>query len=185
MSNEINYSPGAVANHFLKMAWGGDKEITPRQLQKLAYFANGWYMALYNEGDDLMPLINEPFQAWEYGPVCSSVYHEFKGFGSNPVYKNYLMTEIVFSEDLDAGLTANDIRPDDQNVIGLLKEVWDKYSHLTALQMSEMTHIKDEDNPWRKAREEAVKEHILRGKEIRNIDIKKYFKKILEEKRAY
>lgn len=89
-----NYSPGAIANYFLKKSWKENKPINLIQLMRLMYFANGWYMAFHNKEEEILPLINEPFKAWEYGPCLESVYHEFKSFGNNPITKGYLMTEI-------------------------------------------------------------------------------------------
>lgn len=181
-----NYSPGAIANYFLKKSWNENHLLTPMQLQKLIYFANGWYMAFHNKEEEILPLINEPFQAWEYGPVCSSVYHEFKGFGNNVITKNYLMKEIMISGDLlDMEIVFNEVPSKDLVFIELLEKIWRRYSPLTAFQLSEMTHVKNEDNPWGKARSIAEKEGIIRGKEINNSDIKNYFKKLLKENRAY
>ena len=184
--NMKNYSPGAIANYFLKKSWKENHLLTPMQLQKLMYFANGWYMAFYNNEGEILPLINEPFQAWEYGPVCSSVYHEFKGFGNNVIPKNYLMKEVRISEDLlDMEIVWNEVPAKDLLSIELLEKIWSRYSSLTAFQLSEMTHLNDEKNPWRIARSIAKNEGIIRGKEINNEHIKTYFKKLLDENRAY
>lgn len=48
------------------------------KLQKLLYYAQGAHLSLHNE-----PLFDDPIEAWEHGPVCPSVYHDFKQFGSN------------------------------------------------------------------------------------------------------
>ncbi len=181
----MNYSPGAIANYFLTKAWNKSHGLTPVHLQKLMYFANGWYMAFSNE-DSVMPLINEPFQAWEYGPVCGSVYHEFKGFGINPITKNYLMRELEISTDLlDVEIKTNTIPSNSEEVITLLDNVWERYAAFTAPQLSTMTHSEDIDNPWRIAKREAEKIGIVRGKEIDSQDIKNYFKKLLSENRGY
>ena len=31
------------------------------------------------------PLVTEPFEAWDFGPVIPEVYHHVKGFGSGPI----------------------------------------------------------------------------------------------------
>jgi len=183
--NKMNYSPGAIANYFLTKAWNKLHGLTPVHLQKLMYFANGWHMAFSNK-DSVMPLINEPFQAWEYGPVCASVYHEFKGFGSNPIPKDYKMKELDISGDFPhVRIVVNTIPKSDKKVIKLLDNVLKKYAAFTAVQLSSMTHSEDDDNPWRLAKKEAEKIGIVRGKEINSQDIKNYFKKLLNEKRAY
>src|SRR5262245_29920187 len=80
-NNEENmtptYSALAVANYFLDLAKAKGLALDPMKLQKMIFFAHGWSLALYDE-----KLIDEPIQAWQYGPVVQSVYHEFKSFGA-------------------------------------------------------------------------------------------------------
>src|SRR5947209_5672014 len=72
----------AVANEFLSVAQQEGRGISPLKLQKLIYFANGWHLALRND-----PLVNERFEAWQYGPVLRDLYLEFKLYGSKPIQK--------------------------------------------------------------------------------------------------
>ena len=51
------------------------------ELQKLLYLAQVEHAA-NNEG---APLVAEPFQAWDYGPVIPRLYRKLKMFGSSPV----------------------------------------------------------------------------------------------------
>src|SRR5277367_2017193 len=74
------YDSKAVANYFLDRADQSGKKLDPMQLLKLVYFAHGWYLA-----DSGAPLIDEMVEAWRYGPVIPSLYHEFKAFGKNPI----------------------------------------------------------------------------------------------------
>jgi len=50
------------------------------QLIKLVYIAHGWTLGLYNQ-----PLIGKQVEAWTYGPVIPSVYHDFKHYGRDPI----------------------------------------------------------------------------------------------------
>jgi uncharacterized phage-associated protein len=45
-------------------------------LHKIAYFAHGWRLAETGE-----PMIQQQFEAWNYGPVLRSVYDAFKSAG--------------------------------------------------------------------------------------------------------
>jgi len=74
------YPALAIANEFIKVARERNKQLTPMELLKLVYFAHGWYLALSG-----VPLINEPVQAWRFGPVIPSIYHAFKRYGSGPI----------------------------------------------------------------------------------------------------
>lgn len=52
------------------------------QMQKILYLAHMFYMGR-NGGE---PLINEEFQAWDYGPVLPTLYHKISFLGRNPVH---------------------------------------------------------------------------------------------------
>lgn len=70
---------------------------TPLKLQKLLYIA---YCKFLKETDK--PLFAEEFQAWDYGPVVPSVYHQFKALRYEQIIidvptaneKRYLSTSI-------------------------------------------------------------------------------------------
>jgi uncharacterized phage-associated protein len=49
-------------------------------IQKILYLAH-----MYHLGTHGRPLIDENFEAWDYGPVIPSVYRHARGFGSGPV----------------------------------------------------------------------------------------------------
>ena len=74
------YEAKAIANYFLEKAKAEGNSLTPMQVQKLVYFAHGWYLGLFGE-----PLIKESVQAWSYGPVIPSLYQEFKRFGNQGI----------------------------------------------------------------------------------------------------
>ena len=75
----MGYSAKAVANYFL--AKYGKHGITPLKMQKLVYLSHGWYLAFYDE-----PLVDDEYaEAWRYGPVFDSLYHEFKHRGRLPI----------------------------------------------------------------------------------------------------
>src|SRR5262249_1962754 len=70
------YDGRAGANLLLDLADELGLSLTPMALQKIAFFAHGWRLAEKGE-----PLIRQPFEAWEYGPVLRSVYDAFKRSG--------------------------------------------------------------------------------------------------------
>src|SRR4051812_38412301 len=79
----MRFKPKAIANYFLDLAEMDNEKIQPLKMQKLVYFAHGWYMAFM--GDPIKPLLDEYVEAWQYGPVIPDLYHAFKSFGSNPI----------------------------------------------------------------------------------------------------
>jgi uncharacterized phage-associated protein len=52
------------------------------ELQKLLYLS---HMVCMGRTEGHEHLVDEPFEAWAYGPVLPSVYHEVKAFGAEPV----------------------------------------------------------------------------------------------------
>lgn len=62
------------------LAKSGD--ITPLALQKLLYYAQAFYYALFQE-----PLFVDDCQAWAHGPVFPSVYYKYKEYGYDPITK--------------------------------------------------------------------------------------------------
>lgn len=56
------------------------KEVTPLALQKILYYIQGIYLAVYAR-----PLFGEECKAWAHGPVYEAVYNMFKGFKYSPI----------------------------------------------------------------------------------------------------
>jgi len=134
------YKTDAVANYFLELANIEGAAISPMKLQKLLYLAHGWSLALANE-----PLLDKDIQAWKYGPVIPSVYHEFKEFGNEPITSR----AAAFSIEDGKFKTNYPELPDGiehQWVRELLKKVWEVYKPLSAVQLSTYTHLPG--SPW-------------------------------------
>ena len=144
------YNPLAIANYFIDLAAERGQLLSPMKLQKLVYFAHGWHLALMGE-----PLVNEPVEAWTFGPVLPSLYYAFKKYGNQPVdehVKAYWRTEpqaggqpyyIEFSPGLD------DEPRSHEYTRALLDRIWDVYGPLDAIQLSNATHLPG--TPWHDA----------------------------------
>jgi len=65
-----------VVSYFLSK----DYEITPLALQKLLYYAQGFYYALRGNY-----LFTEDCEAWVHGPVYTEIYPRYKPFGYDPI----------------------------------------------------------------------------------------------------
>ena len=72
-----------VANYFLALVDedAGDT-ISNMKLQKLVYYAQGFYLALYGK-----PLFPERIEAWDQGPVIPELYRRFEKFGAKAIEK--------------------------------------------------------------------------------------------------
>ncbi len=124
------YSPFSVSRFFLERAVQARVDLTPMKLIKLVYIAHGWNLAILDN-----PLIFEPIQAWQYGPVIESLYHGFKCFGNAKISSDFM-------EKIGQPMA---LQPADSS-FSLLGKVWEKYSPVSALQLSALTH--QPGTPW-------------------------------------
>lgn len=98
------------------------EDITNLKLQKLLYYAQGFYMEKYNT-----PLFNENIEAWTHGPVVPEVYHKYKNFGSKGIDK--------FEENKEI----------DKDTVYILKEIYDIFGKFSAWGLRNITHS---ETPW-------------------------------------
>jgi uncharacterized phage-associated protein len=131
------YSALAVANWFIENL----PETTPLKLQKLIYFAHGWHLALKGK-----PLIDDVVQAWDYGPVVQSVYHEFKQFGKSPIPSFAFATTVDLDNEGDLRIVTPRIPRDDGDTQKFLIRVAEVLGKFSGLQLSASTH--KEGTPW-------------------------------------
>ena len=54
--------------------------VRPMKLQKLLFFAYGWYAGTAGKR-----LFKEEFEAWPYGPVIPEVYRQYKKYGAGEI----------------------------------------------------------------------------------------------------
>ena len=115
-----------IAVFFLHLAKVTGSYISNLKLQKLVYYAQAWYLALYD-----LPLFEEDFEAWVHGPVIPVLYQEYKKSGWKPIL-----------EDVEEPILPEEIK-------NFLNEVAQVYFVCDAYELERMTHQED---PWIKAR---------------------------------
>jgi uncharacterized phage-associated protein len=76
----VNYSAKQVAEWILWLAAQKGIRLSPMQLQKHLYYAQGYSLGM--TGDKLF---GEPIYAWEHGPVVREVFHHYRRFGANKI----------------------------------------------------------------------------------------------------
>ena len=118
-----------VANEFLKLAEADGRGLTPMQVLKLVYIAHGWNLGLH--GRDL---IDQPVEAWQYGPVIRDLYNSMKGFGGGPVQGPLAP---------GFGARAEDLTPTESD---LVRQVYGLYGHMNGVALSRITHA--DNTPW-------------------------------------
>ncbi len=163
----MSYSAAAIANYFLDR-YGDMKKspkISPLKLQKLVYVAHGWSLGIL--GEELVG--DEYAEAWEYGPVFPSIYHEFKNFGRYPIDRNAKDLKIDESS-FDFSIVTPKINNDDKQTSALLDRIWDVYGGYTPIQISNVTH--KDGSPWHQVREASEGK---RNTDIDNKIIKEYY----------
>jgi uncharacterized phage-associated protein len=110
------------------MLWSGrehENPLTPMQVLKLVYIAHGWMLGLTGR-----PLIDEPVEAWQYGPVVPSIYHRFKRYGGSFIDECPSQAPLAFTGRERA----------------ILDQVWKNYGHLSGVKLSSLTHQRG--TPW-------------------------------------
>lgn len=127
-----------VANYFIWLANEAKEDISNLKLQKLVYYSQGLYLALYKK-----PLFPEVIQAWELGPVIAPLYYEYKGcFRIKRLQEPELSQFSV--DDLD-----------------FLNHIHKTLGGLSAKHLSDKTH---DEEPWK----ETPRNHEITQKSMMN-----------------
>jgi uncharacterized phage-associated protein len=122
-----------VANEILKKY--GENGIDPLKLQKLLYYANGWWLAIEGE-----PLLDEQPQVWRHGPVFRSIYRIFARYKWQ--YIDHPEPVSPFSDKINLVETK-----DRKKFDAFLDWLWIQYGKKSGTELSEETHA--EGTPWR------------------------------------
>ena len=117
-------APSIVAKHILWLR--REIDTTPMHVLKLVYLCHGWMLGINSD-----PLITEPVEAWTYGPVVPTVYHQYKRYGGS----------IILAEEQADQCDALDTAKAD-----LVKSMELVYRPCTAFQLSALTH--QPGTPW-------------------------------------
>lgn len=117
--------------------------VTNKKLQKILYYIKAWGLVYFEDG-----VIDDDFEAWIHGPVCPSVYKEYKMFGYNSIkidYKGISSSQFINNFKQQYGKME-----EDKNKIAMIDAVFNKYGKLSSLQLELLTHS---ECPWIDARE--------------------------------
>lgn len=158
----------AVANQLLTLAKAEGRDVTPMKLQKLLYYAHGWFLALHDQ-----PLLDRSIEAWQFGPVVSPVYHEFKEFGNRPIPRlAYKWEGFGYAEPEPIELPSS---PEYGGVREFLRELWEVYGPYSAVALMNDTH--KPGTPWKQVFDQhhgAIPPNVV----IPDGIIKAYFKQV-------
>jgi uncharacterized phage-associated protein len=119
------YNAFDIADYFLWKAQEDNQELLSNmKLQKLVYYAQGLYLALYEK-----PLFEDKINAWTYGPVVESLYHSYKMHGAS-------------------GIPASpyfDPKSIDEETREFLDDVFNAFGQFSAIRLMEIAHT---DQCW-------------------------------------
>lgn len=122
-----------VARYLIRIGWSPESPedsvlLTPLRLQKLLYFCQGYYLALFDE-----PLFREPIEAWANGPVVRDVWERFQGNAHG------ITPEVAGEADERVTETQR----------AFLEMIWQEFSQLPPAKLIEMTR---QEPAWKEAR---------------------------------
>lgn len=115
-----------VADYILCNTQNTQGPVSNLKLQKLVYYAQAWFLALYDE-----PLFDDEIQAWVHGPVQPELYHRFKSFRWEPI-----------SGSVECPEFSREIQDHMDEVLGV-------YGGYSAHQIERIVH---QEYPWKNAR---------------------------------
>lgn len=114
-----------VANFFLSMPDDDSGDLVSNlKLQKLLYYAQGYYLGLHGVGK---PLFDDTIYAWKHGPVVQTVYKHFSSHGNGAIPKAKRPKNL------------------DQEVVRFLEEIYRTFGRFSAWALREMSH---REGPW-------------------------------------
>ncbi|WP_082836006.1 Panacea domain-containing protein [Croceicoccus bisphenolivorans] len=159
------YDVRDVANFTLDYADEHNFGITNLALQKLLYFAHGWFFAIFEE-----PLIKNKFEAWQYGPVQRVLYDQFKALKDRPI--KGLRATYIDPLNGNPHYKTPKICDDHASVI---RAVLQKYQRYSAGELVTESHV--EDSPWEFVWQQA-EDAIYPGMKIPDALILDHFKRL-------
>jgi len=146
-----------VAQYLIFRAQATGDEITNLKLQKLLYYVQGWYLAIYDE-----PLFDDRLEAWVHGAVQPKVYS---------LYKQFLWEPITASVPCP--------KFDDNRIADHIDKVLAHYGKYSARDLERMIHRED---PWKKARGGLPEDKPSKAL-IRHEAMKEYFSRLGRKKK--
>jgi uncharacterized phage-associated protein len=155
------YDAHEVANAILDIGDELHLGLTNMAVQKIAYFAHGWYLA-----ENGQPLVKQEFEAWRNGPVLRGVWEALRASGSAPVAFRSRKLDPMTGElyEVKPNLTEADL--------AFVRRIVRMYGSRGAFELSEITHRPG--SPW-DAVWNAPAGQVTPGMIIRHDAVRAYF----------
>lgn len=125
-----------LCSYFTHKGMIEENYVSNISLQKILYFAQGFYLAENQQ----TPLFLDKIFAWKFGPVVKNIYHDLKYFGNN---------HILFGKESDL-ILGKKYRTQYNNIpinySNFLNEIWNTFKDYEPFELVELTHA--EGSPW-------------------------------------
>lgn len=160
------YQAKDIAIYIVNYCNGHNIEITNLKLQKLLYFIQGGFYIIFDQ-----PCFKEDIECWQYGPSVSSVYSEFRIYGSRLIPK----VDELEVYDLNTGefvKKAWEFKFDHKKHKNLVDTILNGLSKYSAYQLVDITH---NQKPW-KEYYEPFSQNVIPKKRMRS-----YFRRSLTD----
>lgn len=148
------YDARAIANEVLLRAWDEGLELTQIDIQKICYFLHGHHLVEHGQ-----PLIKSEFEAWDYGPVQTTLRDAFRSFEDQPIDTLAKRFDPVRRVEKDIP------RVTDNSAVSTIETYLYRYLEIPSFSLVELTHA--EGTPWHSTVESA-KRHVNIGMRIAN-----------------
>lgn len=109
--------------------------VTPMKLQKILYYCHADFLSFHG-----VALIADDFEAWQFGPVISSVFQEFKVYSGEPISGRARRFNPITASTEEAPPSILAEIEDD------IKSIFNVYIRFSATNLSHMSHV--ENGPW-------------------------------------
>lgn len=150
-----------VCRHVINYSNIKDYGISNLKLQKVLYFIQAYFLISVQE-----KCFEEKIEAWDFGPVVTEAYREYKQFGSGDI------PTVTYIIDFDKeNIWNSKVREYSDDIIlktdkKLIEAVVDKFSDYSATDLVTITH---NQAPWKNAYQKG------KNNEITIDSIKEYF----------
>lgn len=151
-----------VARYIVNYSHDKGYDISNLRLQKLLYFVQSYCLAFTSSHE---PCFSERIEAWDFGPVVPSVYHEFKMFGNGNIPRQ----TVVYEGDKNnvwavqrVEISGETIPQKDRK---LIEQVVDHFAKFSTAQLLTLVHGQ---RPWKVA-------YRCYDKAMSSEEIKQYF----------
>lgn len=117
------------------------KDLSNLELQKTLYFTEIEYIKKFDKH-----LIDDDFEAWQYGPVAKDVYWEYRNYGANSINK---------PQDKEIRAISNKLNNEEQEIINKTIEDCNKQTYWNLVEKSHK-----EGGAWKRSYKENEKRII-------------------------